>query len=424
MTLKGTTKDSPTLARELGVSHLVTGSVRRAGDALRVTAELVEARTDRPIWSEKYSGTMEDVFGIQEEIARKIVAALKVTLTESEEHKVAERPVENVVAYDCYLRARQEMFSWTPDGMRRASKLVDEALAVVGDNALLLATKGQIFWTEVNAMMVPAEIGLARATEFADLALAIDPDCALGVYVRGLIAGLRGEVEAALRDLHRARELDPSENNVAVEFCRFSNAAGLRSQEGEAVKHLSRVDPLNHFTWFVASTFHSVRHQVEEAATAARRAMDLAPAVSPLHVLAAWQLAEGGHRDEALAILDRAATTLGDGPAASWAEFLAAALRGDTDRAQAAVTPELQSVHIDHWAHTMASGYALLGLRDEAMHWVRICIDSGFINYPCLNEHDPFLTDLRADPEFQQLMADLEPRWEAVVAWERSEMGE
>ena len=65
MTLKGTTKETPTLARELGVSHLVTGTVRRAGSALRITADLVETMTDTPIWSEKFSGTMDDVFGIQ-----------------------------------------------------------------------------------------------------------------------------------------------------------------------------------------------------------------------------------------------------------------------------------------------------------------------------------------------------------------------
>jgi TolB-like protein len=80
MTLKGTRKDTPTIARGLKVSHVVAGSVRRAGIALRVTTELVDASNDEPIWSEKYSGTVEDVFGIQEEIARKIVAALEVRL--------------------------------------------------------------------------------------------------------------------------------------------------------------------------------------------------------------------------------------------------------------------------------------------------------------------------------------------------------
>jgi adenylate cyclase len=70
MALKGTTKNTAALARELGVTHLVTGTVRRAGQSLRITAELVDARTDTPVWSEKFSGSMEDVFGIQEDISR------------------------------------------------------------------------------------------------------------------------------------------------------------------------------------------------------------------------------------------------------------------------------------------------------------------------------------------------------------------
>jgi adenylate cyclase len=127
MTLKGTRKDTPTIARELKVSHVVAGSVRRAGIALRVTTELVDASNDEPIWSEKYSGTVEDVFGIQEEIARKIVAALEVRLTVRETNAVGERPIENVVAYDCYLRARQEMDAWLPGSLDRAAKLVDHA---------------------------------------------------------------------------------------------------------------------------------------------------------------------------------------------------------------------------------------------------------------------------------------------------------
>jgi eukaryotic-like serine/threonine-protein kinase len=128
MMLKGTKKDTPTIARELKVSHVVTGSVRRAGDALRVTAELVDASIDTSIWSDRYTGTTADVFGIQEEIARKIVSALEVSFTPREAHAVGERPIDDVVAYDCYLRARQEMDAWLPGSLDRALRLVDQAL--------------------------------------------------------------------------------------------------------------------------------------------------------------------------------------------------------------------------------------------------------------------------------------------------------
>ncbi len=162
-TLKGTTKDTPTLGRELGVTHLVTGTVRRAGTALRVTADLVEASTDTPLWSEKFSGTMEDVFGIQEEISRQIVSALQVTLTDSEARDVAERPIDDPVAYDCYLRAHQVMYNWTPEDQHRAMRLVDDAIEVVGESPLLLATKAAIWYGQVNMHVVTAEEGLARA---------------------------------------------------------------------------------------------------------------------------------------------------------------------------------------------------------------------------------------------------------------------
>ena len=157
MALKGTTKDTRTLARELGVTHLVTGTVRRAGRSLRITTELVDADTDTPIWSEKFSGSMEDVFGIQEDISKQIVAALKVSLTASEERRVAERPIDDPVAYECYLRACQLMYDWTPDAQTRAMRLVDEAIEITGEVPVLLAMKGQLHWNTVNT-----SLGLTR----------------------------------------------------------------------------------------------------------------------------------------------------------------------------------------------------------------------------------------------------------------------
>ncbi|TAK18786.1 MAG: hypothetical protein EPO35_01005, partial [Acidobacteria bacterium] len=270
MTLKATTKDTATLARELGVTHLVTGSVRRAGQALRVTAELVDARTDAPIWSDKYTGTVDDVFGIQEEIARKIVAALEVTLSDSESKQVAERPIADTVAYDCYLRARQEMYGWTPEAALRAHRLVDQALSIVGDVPLLLATKGLLHWNDVNTNRVTAEDGLVKAQTYAARALALNPNLALGIYVRGLVAGLRGQPESALPDLYRAHALAPNDSNIIAEVCRFSNVSGLR-HHGALVDRLGEIDPLTALTPLVFSCYHWLQGRPAEAAPGERR---------------------------------------------------------------------------------------------------------------------------------------------------------
>ncbi|HRZ10016.1 MAG TPA: serine/threonine-protein kinase, partial [Gemmatimonadales bacterium] len=96
MQLKGTSKGIRAIGRELGVGHVLEGSVRKAGNALRITAQLIDAQTDAQLWSEKYSGTLEDVFDLQERVSRAIVAALHVTLSPEESHRLSDRPIQNV----------------------------------------------------------------------------------------------------------------------------------------------------------------------------------------------------------------------------------------------------------------------------------------------------------------------------------------
>lgn len=418
MTLKGTSKDTRTLARELAVTHLVTGSVRRAGQALRVTAELVDAAADAPLWSEKYSGTVEDVFGIQEEISRKIVAALKLTLTESEERKRVERPIENPLAWECYQRARQEMYRWTREAFERAHRLVDDALAIVGDSPLLVATKGQIFWMAVNANVAPDEPGLSRASEYATRALALDPDLPLAINLRGLIAGLTGQPEAALPDLYRAYGLSPGDANLLAELCRYSNTAGLRRHR-VLVDHLVEIDPLTPITPLVVSTYQWVNGHMDQIAAPARQAVEMAPAASMLHVVGAWQIAAAGLRDEAVTILDRVGRIAAGTRVASGVPFLMAALTGSGAEALPDPAEMKAALRNEFSACFMADAYALSGRPDEAVDWLWTSIRYGLINYPFLAEHDPFLAALRPDPRFQALVAGVKPRWEAVVDWER-----
>jgi serine/threonine protein kinase/tetratricopeptide (TPR) repeat protein len=419
MTLKRSTKDTPTIARELKVSHVLTGSVRRAGNALRVTAELVHAATDTPVWSDRYSGTVEDVFGIQEEIARKIVSALEVKLSETERAERPQRPIEDPVAYDCYLRARQEMYGWTPESCVRAMRLVDEALAIVGDAPLLLAMKAQLQWSEVNTLRVPAEVGLVRAEELVSRALALDPDFPLAIFVRGLVAGNRGQVERALADLYRAHELWPGDANILVELCRFSNTAGLRGYRA-MVDAAVQIDPLTPVSWLVVSTYSALAGRHAEVLPAARRAIEMAPDPSMLHLLSAWWIAQAGLPAEACGVLARVGSAMGETPGGWWARFLKAALEGETQKALAFITPEFEQAlrRNEFAALAVGEGFALLGRTEEALPWLRAAIDRGFINYPYFIEHDPFLRTIRDDPRFVELMNEAKPRWEAAVQWE------
>ena len=155
MRLKGSDKDLRTIARELGARYVLTGSIRRAGSSLRITAQLVDARTDAQLWADKFHGALEDVFEIQERLSRQIVDALRLRLTPTEDRRLAQRPIGDLRAYEYYLLARQEIWSFNTQSLDHALQLVRRAEDIVGDNELLFVAEGLIYWQHVNVGIVP-----------------------------------------------------------------------------------------------------------------------------------------------------------------------------------------------------------------------------------------------------------------------------
>jgi hypothetical protein len=136
MMLKETKKDIPSIAREVHVRYVLEGSVRKAGNNVRITAQLIDAATDAHVWAEKYGGTLDDIFDIQEKVSQSIVDALKLKLTPAESERLAERPIPSALAYEFYLKARQEILKWTEAGLENALRYLQNGLEIVGENAL------------------------------------------------------------------------------------------------------------------------------------------------------------------------------------------------------------------------------------------------------------------------------------------------
>jgi hypothetical protein len=120
MALKGTRKDLRTIAGELRVRYVLEGSVRKAGNNLRITAQLIDAEGDEHLWADKYTGTLDNVFDMQERVSRAIVNALKLTLTTTEDRNLGKHALPNAQAYDCYLRARTAIHRFTEEGFEEA----------------------------------------------------------------------------------------------------------------------------------------------------------------------------------------------------------------------------------------------------------------------------------------------------------------
>ena len=419
MHFRGTNKDLRAIARELNVRYVLEGSVRRAGTSLRVTAQLIDAENDSHLWAEKYSGSVEDVFAIQEEISRKIAQALQLRLTDAEARGIAERPIDNAAAYDCYMRARHEVYRFTSNGLDRAQKLVDDALSLIGENALLLATKGMVAWYYLNFSIRPEERYLNEAAACAARALDQDPQNYVAIFLQGLVASKRGDIEGAIRVLRAAHERKPGDAMVLNELVRHYFSAGQEQSEPArtALEQSLRMDPLHPLNWAQAAWQHFSAGRNDEAVEAARRILQLTDRANPARVYAAYYLALANLREEAIAIFEAEGSASQGTPYGSVSLFLCRALKGDAEGAFSLVTPQLEQAAswTEYLALFLADGYALIGQHDSSLRWLRTAVAQGFINYRYLATHDPFLANVRSDLRFTELLREVRARWETSL---------
>lgn len=414
MTFKRTSKDVNAIARELGARYVVEGSVRRAGDRVRVTAQLIDASTDDHLWSQKFEGSITDVFAIQEQIARVIVDALKLRLTAAEDRRLASRPFENVHAYECYLRARHEAWRWRKDAIDHAIQLLHNGLAVVGDHAELYGAMGHA-WLQYREAGIDFGPGpLDRAEECARKVSALDPASASGLRLRGWIHYGRGRIQDAVDELKGALDVEPNNADTMLLLSNCYLISGRVSAARPLIDRLLAVDPLTPVTRCLPAFADVMEGKFATAVEPYRQMFEMDSGNPMAGLFYVWALALNRRTAEISSVLAELPTDVRDTIPGRLAIFLGHALAGNAADAQAAVTGEIEAVATasDVFPRIVAQGYAVAGMPERALHWLAIAVDRGFINYPFLAQHDPFFAGLRDQPTFQALMASVRKRWE------------
>ena len=160
--------------------HLIQAAVARGRTTGARPDQLVDVATNRQVWGETYKGKLDDIFEIQEQVARAIVDALNIQLSTREAVALADRPIRDARAYECYLRARYETWRLSSDGLARARRYIESALAIVGDNELLYSTLGHITIMHLDAGVDAGDDALDRVDELADRVFALNPDSSRG----------------------------------------------------------------------------------------------------------------------------------------------------------------------------------------------------------------------------------------------------
>ena len=245
-TYKNKAVDIRHVARGLGVQYVLEGSVRRSGERMRVTAQLIEAASGNHVWAERYDRPVRDVFDVQDEITKEIVEALSVELTDGERALIFSRSTHNLEAW---LEAMRGFDNWTegsPKGIRQARAHFERAVAIDPDYTIAWAFIGWTHYTEVRfGFSSDPQASLAKAAELAEKCVAMSPG---DPHAHGLRSGVwvvQGRFEDAVRESEIAVQGSPSDAFLKLVFARVVILAGEAGRGAQATREAMQLNPFH-----------------------------------------------------------------------------------------------------------------------------------------------------------------------------------
>jgi serine/threonine-protein kinase len=386
------------IARELGVAHVLEGSVRKAGNRIRITAQLIKAGDGFHVWSERYDRELTDVFAIQDEISAAIVGQLKTNLTGGG-MQLMKRPTANAAAYEAFLEGRHQWNRLTPASMVKAREYFTRAVAIDPGYAPAHAGLADCFFLLASLGAAEPRSVLPKVAEEARRALELDETCSEAHSMLAIFHLLyeynwnEGE-----RRFRRALELAPASNHVRFPYA-FWYLRGLGRLE-EAAAEMDRIleqDPLAASNHYGKAVVLMGQRRYEAAAECARRAVEIEPNYLIGLIALAFALASDGRFEEALTAAERLVQFYGRLPIVLNVLGQVYALAGRIEEARG-ILEELHGLAQRTYvgANLLAGLHAQLGDNDAAIEWIQKSIE----------QRDPFILFLKMYPSCDGLRSD------------------
>jgi TolB-like protein/DNA-binding winged helix-turn-helix (wHTH) protein/Tfp pilus assembly protein PilF len=362
MHYKGTTKKLPEIARELNADAVVEGAVTRAANRVRITAQLIEAPTDRHLWAKTYERDLRDVVSLQDDVAQAIAGEIRVKLTPQERiHLASARPV-NPQAHEAYLRGLQELRTQTREGVEKAIPYFQQAIALDSNDALAYAGLADAYHDQSTFFRAPLEV-MPKAKAAAARAIELDDTLAEAHASLGLVRlEFDWDWPGAEREFRRALELSPNDMRALSGYADYFITLNRTDEAIENLRRAQAVDP------FVSS----LQIGLPQMLFFARRYLQAIEAARQLNDdrFLALSYAELGHKQEAIAAADRAIKTAGSPVVvAQLASVYAKA--GKTEKARAmldALEAQVRQRYV--CGFHVACVYSALGDKEKAFAWL------------------------------------------------------
>jgi adenylate cyclase len=335
---KGKEVSIPTVAAELGVDNVLEGSVRRAGNQVRITAQLIDVSTDSHLWSDTYDREMEDVFAIQDDIAQSIANALEMTLTPKERRAIQYVATSDAKAYDYYLRGRSYMYSMTRRDYDHAISMFQQAIELDAKYALAYAGLADAY-SHMYRYADGSRKNAEEAKTASEKAIALDPDSGEARASRGLALFINEEYAEAQNEFQKAIDLNP---NLFEAYYYFGLALTSQGDFEKAVDMYVKAMEVNPADYqspvFLAQAYASLgrRHDEMKARLASldliQRHLEMNPHDTRALYVGANQLCNVGEQDKGLELAERALEQDDKEPVSLYNVACFYAMQGDKER--------------------------------------------------------------------------------------------
>jgi len=413
MTFKGTKKTIPEIAQAVKVRYVLEGSVRKASNNLRITAQLIDSTTDTHLWAEKYSGTLDDVFDIQEKVSKSIANVLKIKLSTGEKHKIQERSIDNVIAYDYYLRACREIMSFSKERLEYGLNYLQKGIDIIGENAMIYAAIAYVYFQLVN-IGIEQEDNIKKAEEFAAKALNIDPESAEAHLVLANLDILNGNLHKAILHINRAHINKPDDPGIMQWFCVILYLVGKTDTAIPMVEKCIKIDPTNSMYYGLKGSLLFFQGHFDLSLDIILKVYKIFPENGMMQFWKSLVLIYNDRLDDCYEFINESVLEPGQDIMAQLTIFLKYVIKGSRDKYTSLLTPDfLNATQMDcQLSSHMAAFYSYIGEKDKSLEWLENAVDRGFINYPFLNEYDKLLNNVRGEEQFKKLMERVKYEWE------------
>ena len=418
MRFKGAKKSLPEIAHELHVDAVVEGSISRSNDVMHINAQLIYAPGDRHIWARSYESVQSNLPTIESEIASDVARKIGLALTPDSSKRLSMTRSVNPEAYDLYLRSEPYYGLQTREANDQAIRLLEKSVDIDQQFAAAYAALAAAYGTRAIGIEINEPKWIEKASAAVGKALALDPNLAEGYVSRGYLLWSRPNGwahERAVSDYRHALELNPNLAEAHHQLANVYDHVGLLDKAEEEIKKAIALDPLNTGIRFRVGINLLYQGKYEESLVRLRDSERFLPPFWAFQT--SFALQHLGRRREAQERIETLlkANPLDTGGSLTAMQAMLAADAGDVPLAerkiQEAIAKGKGYQHFHHVTYAVASAYALLDRREEALQYLRLAADDGLPCYP-LFQNDSNLDHLRNDPGFLRFLAEQEKQWE------------